>query len=94
MSKYRAMGPAMDDDDVIVSLKPRPMRKRTEKLKTRKMQESHRLDELIERRISVRDLREKTGFDLNRVLDHVNYIISKGYAKLAILRNAELGRET
>jgi hypothetical protein len=78
------MGPAKSEEDVVISLVPRRMLKRTEELKTQKMQESHRLDELIERavRISVGELCKETGYSLGRVLDHVNYLISKGWAKL------------
>lgn len=89
--KYELLGPARDANDIIQSIRPRPQHKPTAQIKTKKMQESHRLDRVIEAagRISIGEICKKTGYSLGRVLAHVNYLIDKGYAHLYGRANLE-----
>lgn len=84
MAKYATKGPATSSEDIVVSLKPRTIRKRTTEIKTKRMKESHRLDEVLEQRgrLTIGELCDETGYSLSRVLEHVNYIIDIGIAKL------------
>ena len=84
MTNYATKGPATRSEDIVVSLKERTFRKQTADIKSKKMQESHRLDKVLhqQKRLTIGELCNKTGFPLNRVLAHVNYIIDKGIAKL------------
>jgi hypothetical protein len=83
-TSFARMGPAKNEDDVIVFLRRHPARKSTNELKSEKMRQGHQIQEVMEQlqHASIRELSQKTGFTVNRILDHVNWAIKRGYASL------------
>lgn len=83
-SNFARAGPATSGGDVVVFIRPCLSRKPTAELRSKRKRQGHRIHEVLERlgRVSVNGLCEETGYSVIRVLDHVNWAIKLGLAKL------------
>ena len=78
MRKYAAMGPARSRKDFVLSLGPRTKKRAISDITSQNAFQARRIDKVLEKRgqASVGTLCDETGYSLDRILDHVNYLIN------------------